>query len=311
MVENFVRKSNFGMDTPLTRRDCIRIMLYGCSLLFNLSPPAASAAVQTQSKSILDQFLGEELFFHIGYWLIPHCGEAEASLVKTGAPDIYRASLQGRTVGIIDALVGRLRYSYVSYSQFADKDDRLRPVFFQIVRKRAGKERRRTINFDYKVREIKFSKMKSDGSVKVRREPMQVGKIYEDYLTLGYNLRHGYYGIPEKGKDYRLPLYVSQQKKSITLHFASTAEAQKKRAGKSVLSDKDYLIKFQVDPKDLSSGSGEVELWVTPEIIPITGTIKDVVFFGDLWGDLIERRVLDPSRIFSIPADVKNRIPFP
>ena len=310
MVEDLGHKFDVVFDTPMTRRDCIRFALCGCSMLFSLPLPGVTAAARSQYKSILDQFLGEELFFHIGYWLIPHCGEAQVRLVKTDSPNIYRASLQGRTIGIIDALVGRLRYSYVSYSQFVKKDDRLKPVFFQIIRKRAGKQRRRYVIFDYKAGDIEFSRIKSDGSVKVRREPMQAGKIYEDYLTLGYNLRHGNYGTPGRGKDYQLPLYISEEKKSIELHVASTAEAQKQRPGKSIRTDKDYLIKFQVDRKDLSSRSGEVELWVTSKIIPITGTIKDVAFFGDLWGDLIDRRALDPNRIFSIPDNIKNRIKF-
>ena len=311
MLEDFVYKSDFDFDPPVTRRDCVKMVLWGCSLLITQPLSVATAAVQTERKSILDRFLGEELFFHIGYWLIPHCGEAEADLVKTDIPNIYRASLRGRTVGIIDLLVGRLRYSYVSYSQFVENEDRLRPIFFQIIRKRAGKERHRYITFDFKAGEIIFSKIGSDGKSKSRRATLQAGKTYEDYLTLGYNLRHGKYGMPERGRDYQLPLYVTQKKKSIKLHVASTAEAQKQHPDESIRLDKDFLITFQVDRKDLSSGSGEVELWVTPEIMPLSGKIKDVAFFGDLWGDLIERKFLDPDRIYSIPDNVKRRLPIP
>jgi YD repeat-containing protein len=311
MVDNSVPKSDFGFDTPMTRRDCVRLVLGGCGLLLSLPRSVAEAAVKTEHQSILDRFLGEELFFHIGYWLIPHCGEAEGGLVKTDFPNIYRASLQGRTVGVIDALVGRLRYSYISYSQLVEKDGRFRPVFSQIIRKRAGRQRHRSITYDYKAGEIIFSKIKSDGKIKVQRAPMKAGRFYEDYLTLGYNMRLGYYGPPERGQVYRLPLYIHKKMKSIELRVASAEEAREQRPGKSIRTDKDYLIKFQVDRKDLSSGSGEVELWVTPEITPIMGTIKDVVFFGDLWGNLIERRALDPNRIFAIPDDIKKHIRLP
>jgi hypothetical protein len=311
MVEYLVNKSDFNFDPLVTRRECVKIALCSCCLLFTRPLSIANAAVKTKPESILDRFLGEELFFHIGYWLIPHCGEAQTDLVQTDIPNIYRASLQGRTVGIVDALVGRLRYSYVSYSQFVENEDRLRPIFFQIIRKRAGKERHRYITFDYKAGGIIFSKIGSDAKSKVRRETLQAAPIYEDYLTLGYNLRHGKYGIPETGKDYQLPLYVTPKKKTIKLYVASTAEAQKQHPDKSIRIDKDFLLTFQVDRKDLSSGSGEVELWVTPEIMPISGRIKDVAFFGDLWGNLIVRKFLDPNRIYSIPDNVKNRLPIP
>jgi hypothetical protein len=305
-----MRKSDFNLEIPMTRRECVRVILVGCGLplyLWRLSARAAS----THSKSVLDQYLAEELFFHIGYWLIPHCGEAESSLVKTDIPSIYRASLQGRTVGAIDALVGRLRYSYISYLQYIEKDDRVRPVFSQVIRKRAGREHRRSIMYDYSAGVVIFSKIKSDGRIKVKRALMKTGRIYEDYLTLGYNMRRGYYGAPERGRVYRLPLYIHKKMKSVALRVASIEEAQKLHPGKSVQVAKDYLIQFQVDRKDLSSGTGEVELWVTPEIIPITGKIKDVVFFGDLWGNLIERRSPDPKRIFAIPDDIKKHIRLP
>ena len=311
MGEDLVNKSDFDCDPPVTRRECVKIVLYGCSLLFTQPLSIASAAVNTKPESILDRFLGEELFFHIGYWLIPHCGEAESDLVQTDIPNIYRASLQGRTVGIIDALVGRLRYSYVSYSQFVENEECLRPIFFQIIKKRAGKERHRHITFDYNAGQIIFSKFGSDGKSKVRRETLQAAPIYEDYLTLGYNLRYGKYGNPERGKDYQLPLYVTPKRKTIKLHVASIAEAQKQPPDESIRTNKDFLITFQVDRKDLSSGSGEVELWVTPKIMPISGRIKDVVFFGDLWGDLIERKFLDPDRIYSIPDNIKHKLPIP
>ncbi len=306
-----MNKSDFEFDPLVTRRDCIKIVLCGCSLLFTRPLCITSAAVKTRAESILDRFLGEELFFHIGYWLIPHCGEAQSNLVRTDIPNIYRSSLQGRTVGIIDVLVGRLRYSYVSYSQFVEKEDRLRPIFFQIIRKRAGKERHRYITFDHNAGEIIFTKIGSDGKSKVRRETLPADPVYEDYLSLGYNLRHGKYGIPERGKDYQLPLYVTQKKKTIKLHVASTAEVLKLHPDESIRIDKDFLMTFQVDRRDLSSGSGEVELWVTPEITPISGRIKDVVFFGDLWGNLIQRKFLDPDRIYSIPDNVKNYLPIP
>jgi hypothetical protein len=284
------------------------MLLGGCSLLLCLPLASARAAAGTNSKSALDQYLAEALFFHVGYWLIPHCGEAESNLVKTDIPNIYRASLQGRTVGVIDALVGRLRYSYISYLQYIEKDDRVRPVFSQIIRKRAGRERWRTITYDYSAGVVIFSKIKSDGRIKVKRAPMKAGRNYEDYLTLGYNMRRGYYGTPQRGRVYRLPLFIHKKMKFVELRIASVEEAQKLRPHKSVQADKDYLIKFQVDRRDLSSGTGEVELWITDKIIPITGKIKDVAFFGDLWGNLIESRSPDPKRIFTIPDHIKKRI---
>jgi hypothetical protein len=39
---------------------------------------------------------------------------------------------------------------------------------------------------------------------------------------------------------------------------------------------------------------------------PVKGTIQDVVFFGDLWGDLIERQMVTPGQKVRVPEFVKN-----
>jgi hypothetical protein len=65
-------------------------------------------------------------------------------------------------------------------------------------------------------------------------------------------------------------------------------------------------MQFQINREDVSSGTGEIEGWLSSDATPVKGTIKDVFFFGDLWGDLIERQMATTSRRARVPATVKN-----
>jgi hypothetical protein len=190
---------------PMSRRECLRIFMGGWGLFLTMPILNARAAVKTERRSTVDQFLGEELIFHIGYGLIPHCGTARACFEKTDLDGFYRTSLEGRAVAFIDALLGRIRYTYESYSQYSEAEDRLRPVVFQLTKRRMDKQKRKRITFDYSSRQIIFSRTRSNGQTRIRREAMAKGKIYEDYLTLSYNFRHGYYGPLMRGRQ-KLPV---------------------------------------------------------------------------------------------------------
>ncbi len=295
----------------MIRRDCLRFFMGGWGLFLTMSLSVAEAATKPKRKSIVDQFLGEELIYHIGYWLISRCGEGKASFVKTDLPGIYRVSLEGRAVGFIDALLGPLRYSYESYCRYSKEENRLKPAVFQLMRRIMGREHRRKVVFDDAAKEIVFSRTRSNGETRVRREAMIPGRIYEDYITLAYNFRHGTYGPLKRGADYQMPLLMRKRIKLVKLHIVSYEEEEKQRQKETIKTDKDYFMQFQVDREDVSSGSGEVEGWISSKGIPVKGTLKDVIFFGDLWGELIERRVNDPKQVVAIPHSIKNEIRLP
>jgi hypothetical protein len=194
MMKVFKTKTDLALETPMTRRNCLRFIIGSCGLPLAMPLSNLMAAAKTNRQTIVDQFLGEELIYNIGFWLFSHCGIARTSFVKTDLPGIYRLGLEGHSVGFIDFLVGKLRYDYISYAQFSASEDRLRPVVFQVKKKRAGKTRRRLIIFDYAGQEIIFSKAGYDEQTDVQREPMRTERLYEDYMTLFYNFRYGYYG---------------------------------------------------------------------------------------------------------------------
>ena len=291
---------------PVTRRDCLRYFIHGWGLLLTGPLFLAKTAVRTNGPSILGKYLGEELSYQIGFWLIDHCGDAKTSFIRTDLPDIYRISLEGHGVGFINFLLGGVKYSYSSFCQYLPDIDRLRPVYFKLKKKRGDKEDLRSITFDYAAGEIEFLKSNPTGKTRIQSESMKADQIYEDYLTLFYNFRHGYYGPIERDRKFLLPLYTKKQMQPVKLQIADLEKEKQFRSQEFNKIGKHFFMQFQINPEDVSSGSGEIKGWMSSDAIPVKGTIEDVVFFGDLWGELKERKVLDSAQRVKIPDTIKN-----
>ena len=299
-------RSDIYSGLPVTRRDCLGYLIHGLGLLLAVPLSLAKSVASTTGPSILDKYLGEELSYQIGFWLISHCGDAKTGFLRTDLPDIYRLSLEGHGIGFINFLLGRVNYSYTSFCQYLSDQDRLRPVYFELKKKRGNKEALRSIRFDYPAGELVFFESIPAGETRIQREPMGMDRIYEDYLTLFYNFRHGYYGPLKRSRQYRLPLYTKKEMHPVKLHVADIAEEKQFRSREFNQTDKDFFIRFQINPEDVSSGSGEIQGWLSSDATPVKGTILDVVFFGDLWGDLINKQIVKSSQRVKVPNTIKN-----
>jgi hypothetical protein len=151
-----------------------------------------------------------------------------------------------------------------------------------------GEESRQTVIFDYSKQELTFSRTLPDGKFQQEKIPMKKGVVYEDYLTLFYNFRHGLYGPLERGRTYRLPLQIHKGMNTLELSIAPREEEERNRQQELKKVGKDFFLRFRVNQEDVSSESGEIEGWISHKGLPTKGTIRDVSFFGDLWGELIQ-----------------------
>ena len=291
----------------LTRRHFLHLLPGALGFFTGISASESSLLVPSR-QSLVNRFLGESLYYQIGFWLIPRCGAVRTSFSQTEHSRIYRAAIEGCTTGIIDTLIGRIRYSFVSYMEYVDDEDRLKPVYFQLRKRHMQKESIRSVAYDYKSRKIFYFLTAADADGRTGAEDMQNGTIYEDYLSLFYNFRHGVYGSLEGGRTYQIPLHIRKGMNSMELAIATLAQSETQRNKESDKIDKDFFLRFNVVREDVSSKSGEVEGWLSADALPMKGTIKDVVFFGDLWGELEQRKVEDPNKTVPIPGAVRDMI---
>jgi hypothetical protein len=295
-----------GFGPGLTRRDCLRYLISGSGLLLTMPLSLTGAAEVAPDPSLLDKYLGEELSYQIGYWLIGHVGDAKTGFFGTDVSGIYKISLEGHGVGFINYLLGGITYAYTSFCQYVSDQDRLRPIYFELKKQRGANVSLRRVSYNYKAGEIKYLQTNSAGNSLPDKEVMRSARIYEDYLTLFFNFRNGYYGPLKKNRQYSLPLYTKKQMRPVTLHIADLETEKKLRGREFNRTDKDFFVRFQINPEDVSSGSGEILGWLSSDALPVKGTIQDVVFFGDLWGELKERKYAINSRPVRVPDGVKK-----
>ncbi len=287
----FSHENHSGNLLPgaMSRRDFFRLAFLALSCPALYAFPSESFAQGPLRTTLIEEFLGEQLDYQIGFWLISHCGKALVKLCKSPHRGIYVAQLTGKTVGLVDWLVGRYRYSYLSYSGYDEKADRLFPLYFKLVKRRKDKVSTRTVTFNYKDQELIFASSRA-GTQSHKIIRMRQGILYEDYLTLFYNFRHGYYGAIQRGMTYHLPLHIHEGFDFLDLTVGSKEEEEVARSQELNPKGKDFFVRFRVLKEDVSSKSGKIVGWLSRDAVPVKGVIKDVIFFGDLWGVLIDRR---------------------
>ena len=292
----------------ITRRDCLRYL--AGSMWFVLTPPLSMSRASEISSGpdIVEKYLGEELRYQIGYWLIGNVGNAKTGFLKTDLPGIYRISIEGRGAGLINSLLGGIVYDYLSFCRYLPNQDRLQPVYFELTRQRGTKKRVRSVSYNHKAGEIQYLETNPAGDTRRQKEPMRTDRIYEDYLTLFFNFRHGHYGPLQRDRQYSLPLYVKEQMNPVKVHIADFETERRFRAAEFNRADKDLFVRFQIPAEDVSSSSGEILGWFSDDAVPVKGTIQDVVFFGDLWGEIKGREKVAIPGSVQVPPVVQNLI---
>jgi hypothetical protein len=69
---------------------------------------------------------------------------------------------------------------------------------------------------------------------------------------------------------------------------AGKGEEEGKKKKEKNKEGKEFLVKLYLDPELTHSKEGLIEGWLSKELYPLEGAIKDVVFFGDVKGTLIK-----------------------
>jgi len=278
----------------LTRRLFLKFLL-GLPFLPSFSLPvqetwADSSALPSQGrKSIGEFFKGEELHYEIGVWLFKKVALGKLSFKAMGEKGRYLATLQGETLGVF-GWVARYRVdTYRSVMEEIEGGRLLRSLSFEEDVKIGSKLRRRTHFFDYQKRKWIRVRVGKDGIHVRTEEEIPTGMVYDDFLTASYNFRYGAYGEIERGRKYTVPTFPKKGPSSYEVRVASKEEEEKKRKSEKFKDGKEYFVKLFLDPEVTHSKEGLIEGWLTKELYPLEGTIKDVILFGDVKGTLIKK----------------------
>ena len=241
-----------------------------------------------EENSIGEFFKGEELFYEIGVWLFKKVALGKLSFKEMGEKGRYIATLQGETLGVL-GWVARYRVdTYRSIMEEVEGGRRLRSLSFEEDVKIGNKLRRRTHFFDYQKRKWIQVRQSKDGLKTRREEEIPPGMVYDDFITASYNFRYGVYGEIERGRKYTVATFPKKGPSSYEVRIASKEEEEKRKKSEKLKDGKEYFVKLFLDPEVTHSQEGLIEGWLSKELYPTEGKIKDVILFGDVKGTLIK-----------------------
>jgi len=293
--KELLRTPNSELRTDgFTRRLFLRWLL-GLSLLpafpFNVQKAEAqgvSPASPERRRSIAEFFEGEELHYEIGAWIFKRVALGKLSFKETGEKGRYLSILQGETVGIL-GWVARYRVdTYRSIMEEIEGGKRLRSISFEEDVKVGNKLRRRTHLFDYQKGKWIQVRQRKDGTKARKEEDIPPGMVYDDFVTASYNFRYGVYGGIERGRKYAVATFPKKGSSSYEVSVASREEEEDRRKSEKFKDGKEYFVKLFLDPEVTHSKEGLIEGWLSKELYPLEGAIKDVFLYGDVRGTLIK-----------------------
>ncbi len=277
----------------LSRRLFLRFLL-GLPVLSFLSPPVRARAGLTlqprvRGDSIGEFFKGEELSYEIGFWLLKRVAQGKITFREMGRKGRYLAILQGETLGVLGWVARYRADTYTSIMEEVDGGRCLRSILFEEDVKIGGKSRKRTHFFDYKNRKWIQARQRKDGSRTREETEIPPGMVYDDFVTASYNFRYGVYGEIKRGKKYMVATFPKKGPSSYEVRIASKEEEEKKRKSEKIKDDKEYFVRLFLDAEITHSKEGAIEGWLSKELYPIEGTIRNVVLFGDVKGTLVKK----------------------
>ena len=266
-----------------------------------LAGPWDCAAVQAKG-SIGDRFTGEALRYEVGFWLIDPVGGGVADFRNLGHGR-YRVYHVGKAEGFVGWLTNYRREIYRSTMTTINDGKRLIPLKFEEYSVTGEKYRNKTTIYDYPGRKVIIEREREGEPMKREEMEIPVGVLYDDPVTAFYNLRFGVYGKVEPGKEFILRTLPRKGHEIIRIQVATKEEAERARAAEKVKTGKDLLIRILLDREMWGRKKGELEIWFNLDLVPISGVVKDIRFFGDIRG----RQTFHGN----IPVPLKEKVPIP
>lgn len=211
--------------------------------------------------------------------------------------DKYMVFHEGKADGLVGWLTRYRREVYRSTMGTINNGQRLIPLRFEENSIIGEWFRKKTTVYDYAARKVSIE-IEKEGEK--NREELEIppGILYDDPVTAFYNFRFGVYGKVEPGKEFILRTLPRKGEETIRWRVASKEETEIKRAEETDKSGKDYFVRILLNREMWGRKKGELEIWFNRELVPISGVVKDIRFFGDVKGKLTYHGLMNfPERL--------------
>ncbi len=262
-------------------------LLLSLLLLLVSSAPGYAGAKNDGIIKPIQELVGEDYLYSIDFLFFTKLAEGELRLSETDLPNIYRAELVGRTLGVASWLTGDRTQTYSSLMKLAPDGSLLSVEHHaKIVKRKRGKwqNRVRYYRYDYEQGKV-FDKKFREGVFRPEKEyDIPEGQQPVDMLTAFYNLRVGTYGPLVRGAHFLISTYAKGEFPTLEINVL-TFEQQ---AEYGYFPPQGLLVQVKVDPEVFETGSGKLYIWFNDAGILERGIIEDLIGFGDIQGYLNE-----------------------
>ncbi len=251
----------------------------------HLTGPGFTSAQDYGVVKPLSQLTGEDYSYGIDFLFFTRLAEGELRLVETEEPNVLRAELIGRTLGIASWLTGDRTQTYSSLMRRMPNGS-LESIehVSEIKKKRWGKwkNRGKIRHFDYERRKITEAKLKEGVVIATKEHEIPDGQHPVDMLTAFYNLRAGVYGPLQRGTKILIATYSGKG----FIDFEVEVLTVEDQAGQGYFPDHGLLIQVKVDPEIFETNSGSLYVWFDDQGVPGRGIVENMIGLGDVRGYL-------------------------
>lgn len=259
------------------------LLLLSLALLLFLSVPGHVGAQETGIAKSIQKLVGEDYLYAIDFLFFTKLAEGELRFSETDLPNVYRAELVGRTLGVASWLSGNRTQTYTSLMELTPGDTLRSIEHVAKIRKRKwGKwqNRERHYRYDYEQGKV-FDEKSREGVFRSKKEhDIPEGQQPVDMLTAFYNLRAGVYGPLVRGAQFLVPTYAKGEFPEIEINIL-TLEQQIEHG---YFPSHGLLAQIKVDPEVFETDSGKLYVWFNDAGIPERGIVEDMIGLGDIRG---------------------------
>ncbi|MBI2559939.1 MAG: DUF3108 domain-containing protein [Planctomycetes bacterium] len=231
---------------------------------------------------------GCKLNYNIGFWIFPKIGVGTATIERTDKPATYTVTLEAHPLGIFASIVKR-QVIYQTIMEFDKKSNKLRPLHSSQKRIKGKEVRDKTIKFDYEKGVCVFEYRKNDVLEKEKIVPIPSGIIAEDPVTAFHNLCDGAYGEINEGSIYNTKIMVKESPTNLTFEVCSKNCKREFALSENEENHFGFVAKINLAPEIVDSTKGEIFVCFSSDSIPVAVKVKDVIGFGDLYGQLVNK----------------------
>ncbi|MDR2341446.1 MAG: DUF3108 domain-containing protein [Campylobacteraceae bacterium] len=219
--------------------------------------------------------------YRVKYGFI-NLGEAAASL-KIYENGSYETKIEAKATGFAATLSGKRVETYKSIGKVSDGI--LIPDSLEKIRSSNKKSKRVTYIFDHKEKQIAYFEEKCDKNDCFYSSEMLPKYVENDILTLYHNVAFMF--AKDDAKELNASAVGSRELVSVIMPEGK----QLKTAEKLFDGAKGLYLLIVLNQNIFSSDKGELYINLDNDMTVSKAVLKDTLLFGDIWGQIVEKRV--------------------